>query len=179
VSPAGENPKNISSSEVWAVSSKPKLLDQVRSAIRTRHYSRRTEMAYVFWVRRFVIFHRMRHPAEMGEAEVAEFLTSLAVRNKVSASTQNQALAAILFLYKRVLNQELEWMEGIVRAKMPQRLPLVLGREEVQAVLGQLQGIHRLMGTLLYGSGLRVRERLRLRVRDIDVGQNLRDVQDS
>jgi len=102
---------------------KPKLLDQVRSAIRTRHYSRRTEKAYVFWVRRFVIFHRMRHPAEMGEAEVAEFLTSLAVRNKVSASTQNQALAAVLFLYKRVLNQELEWMEGIVRAKMPQRLP--------------------------------------------------------
>ena len=153
--------------------SKPKLLDQVRSAIRARHYSRRTEKAYVFWVRRFVIFHRMRHPAEMGEAEVAEFLTSLAVRNKVSASTQNQALAAILFLYKRVLDQELEWMEGIVRAKMPQRLPMVLNREEVQAVMGQLHGIHRLMGTLLYGSGLRVLECLRLRVKDIDFGQNL------
>jgi integron integrase len=158
--------------------SKPKLLDQVRSAIRTRHYSRRTEKAYVAWVRRFVIFHRMRHPAEMGEAEVTEFLSSLAVHGKVSASTQNQALAALLFLYKQVLNQELEWMDGVVRAKMPQRLPVVLSREEVQAVLGQLHGTHRLMATLLYGSGLRLLECLRLRVKDIDFGQNLIVVRD-
>ena len=139
-----------------SLGSKPKLLDQVRAAIRIRHYSRRTEKAYVYWIRRFVIFHRMRHPTEMGEVEVTEFLSSLATRDKISASTQNQALAAILFLYKRVLNQELEWMEGIVRAKMPQRLPVVLCREEVQAVLGQLQGVRRLMATLLYGGGLRI-----------------------
>jgi integron integrase len=152
--------------------SKPRLLDQVRSEIRIRHYSRRTEKAYVFWIRRFVIFHRMRHPAEMGEAEVTQFLSSLATHDKVSASTQNQALAAILFLYKRVLDQELEWLDGVVRAKMPQRIPVVLSREEVQAVLGHLRGVHRLAATLLYGSGLRILECLRLRVKDVDFGQS-------
>jgi integron integrase len=137
--------------------------------LRARHYSPRTEKAYVFWTRRFIFFHRLRHPAEMGETEVKEFLTSLATRGKVSASTQNQALSALLFLYRAVLSRELDWMDDIVRAKRPIRLPVVLSRKEVSAVLGQLRGTPRLMAALMYGSGLRLLECCRLRIKDIDL----------
>jgi len=146
----------------------PKLLDQVRMAIRARHYSWRTERSYVAWVRRFILFNSKRHPAVMGEREVTAFLSSLAVEGRVSASTQNQALSAILFLYRHVLGVELEWMSGIVKAKRPVRLPTVLTREEVRAVLGELQGVPWLMASLMYGAGLRVLECARLRVKDID-----------
>ncbi len=136
---------------------KPKLLDRVRHAIRTRHYSRRTEDAYVHWIKRFIFFfHAKRHPAEMGEAEVTQFLSSLAVDSSVAASTQNQALSALLFLYKEVLGQPLPWLDNLVYAHRPRRLPMVLSREEVQAILTGLHGTPRLMGTLLYGAGLRV-----------------------
>ena len=147
---------------------KPKLLDRVREAIRIRHYSRRTEKTYVGWIRRFILFHGKRHPSEMGEAEITRFLSSLAVESKVSASTQNQALNALLFLYRQVLNQDLSWLEGVVRARRTRRLPVVLTRDEVRAVLEQLSGTPRLMGVLLYGAGLRLLECARLRVKDID-----------
>jgi len=144
----------------------------VRDAIRTRHYSRRTEEAYLAWIRRYILFHGKRHPAEMGAAEMTQFLTSLAVRRKVAASTQNQALSALLFLYREVLGQEVPWLDGIVHAKRPRRLPVVLTREEIRAVLGQLNGVPRLMALLLYGAGLRVLECARLRVKDIDFASN-------
>jgi len=114
---------------------RPKLLDQVRTALRSRHYSPSTERVYVEWVRRYVRFHRLRHPAEMGEPEVTEFLSALACRERVSASTQNQALAALLFLYREILGVRLEWLDGVVRAKASPRLPVVLSRDEVAAVL--------------------------------------------
>ncbi len=147
---------------------KPKLLDRVRQAIRVRHYSWRTEEAYVAWVRRFIFFHHVRHPAEMGAAEVNAFLTHLAVEGRVSASTQNQAFAALLFLYLKVLEVEPGRIAGVVRAVRPKRLPVVLTREEVRAVLGRLDGVPRVVGLLLYGSGLRVLDALRLRVQDVD-----------
>ena len=118
----------------------PKLLDRVRAAIRARHYSLRTEEAYVGWVRRFILFHNKRHPAEMGEAEINQFLTNLAVAGNVAASTQNQALAAILFLYQAVLEKDLDRIDGIVRAKKPKRLPVVLTRDEVRALFGRMSG---------------------------------------
>jgi len=145
----------------------PRLLDQVRHAIRARHYSRRTEAAYTHWIRRFVLFHGKRHPAEMGEAEITGFLTHLAVRSRVSASTQNQALSALLFLYREVLRRELEWLDNVVRAKRPVRLPVVLSRREVEALLSGLRGAPRLMASLLYGSGLRLLECCHLRVKDL------------
>ena len=151
---------------------RPRLFDRVRDAIRTRHYSRRTEEAYLAWIRRYILFHGKRHPAEMGAAEMMQFLTSLAVRRKVAASTQNQALSALLFLYREVLGQEVPWLDGIVHAKRPRRLPVVLTREEIRAVLGQLNGVPRLMALLLYGAGLRVLECARLRVKDIDFASN-------
>ncbi len=151
---------------------KPRLLERVREAIRTRHYSRRTEKAYLGWIRRFVHFHNMRHPVEMGGAKVARFLSWLAVEAKVSASTQNQALNALLFLYRQVLGRDLPALEGVVRAKVPRRLPVVLTREEVRAVLDQLRGTPRLMATLLYGSGLRLLECARLRIKDVDFTSN-------
>jgi len=147
------------------------LLDQVRQAIRTRHYSDRTEEAYVGWVRRFVLFHDKRPPAEMGAAEVSRFLTSLAVDRKVAASTQNQALAAVLFLYKDVLGRDPGWLDDVVRAKRPQRLPMVLPRQEVHALLAAFDGVSWSMTMLLYGSGLRLMECLRLRVKDVDLGR--------
>jgi integron integrase len=150
------------------VPGKPRLLDTVREAIRLRHYSRRTERAYVGWIRRYVLFHGKRHPAGMGAAEVTRFLSSLAVDGKVTASTQNQALAALLFLYGEVLGTELPWLDDLVRAARPQRLPVVLSRAEVRAVLLALRGTPRLMGVLLYGAGLRLLECCRLRVKDID-----------
>src|SRR5881396_3334782 len=134
---------------------KPRLLDRVRDAIRARHYSRRTEDAYVGWIRRYIFFHGKRHPIEMGAAEVTRFLSSLAVEGKVAASTQNQALSALLFLYRDVLELDLPWLDGVVRAKRPQRLPVVLTSEEVRAVLQLLEGVSRLMAHLLYGPGLR------------------------
>jgi len=146
---------------------KPKLLDQVRAAIRTRHYSLRTEEAYVGWIKRFILFHNKRHPRELGEAEVNQFLTHLAVKENVAASTQNQALSAILFLYKHVLKQELGAFGDVVWAKKPKRLPVVLTWEEVKGVLSPLSGTTWIMATLLYGSGLRLMECLRLRVKDI------------
>ena len=148
------------------------LLDQMRDRIRTLHYSIRTEDAYVLWAKQFILFHRKRHPLEMGEAEVGEFLTYLAVERNVAASTQNQALSAILFLYKVVLDRPLERVEDVLRAKKPQRLPVVFTREEVRAVLARMQGDKAVMASLLYGSGLRLMECLRLRVKDVDFGQN-------
>ncbi len=150
----------------------PKLLDRVREALHLHHYSRRTELAYVGWIRRYVIFHSMRHPAEMGEAEVTRFLTFLAERRRVSASTQNQALAALLFLYREVLGVQLAWLEGLVRAKRSGRLPVVFTREEVVRVLRELDEPQQLMATLMYGTGMRLLECLQLRVKDIDFGQH-------
>jgi site-specific recombinase XerD len=135
---------------------KPRQLDRVRHAIETRHYSRRTEKAYVHWIKRYIFFHGKRHPAEMGAAEVAAFLTSLAVQGKVAASTQNQALSALPFLYREVLGIDLPWLDEVVRAKRPLHLPVVLTREEVRAVLQRLDGAPRLMAVLLYGAGLRL-----------------------
>ncbi len=154
------------------VQHKPKLLDRVRAAIRSRHYSRRTEEAYVHWIKRFIFFHGVRHPAEMGEAEVTRFLSSLAVEFQVSASTQNQALSALLFLYRQVLQHPLPWLDNIVPAKQPVRLPVVLGRDEVHAILAHLHGTPHLMATLLSGSGLRLLECCRLRVKDVDFAAN-------
>jgi integron integrase len=151
---------------------KPKLLDQVRQAIRTRHYSYRTEKAYVHWIRRFIFFHDKRHPAEMGEAEIGRFLSSLATDSCVSASTQNQAFNALLFLYQDVLGKKIGLINGVVRAKRPQRLPVVLTKEEVKRVLDRMTGVPRLMALLLYGAGLRLMECCRLRVKDIDFSRN-------
>ncbi len=148
----------------------PRLLDRVRYQMRLRHLSRRTEKAYVAWIRRYVLFHGKRHPREMGATDVvARFLTSLAVERRVSASTQNQALAALLFLYREVLGMPLEGIDA-VRAKMPGRLPVVLTRDEVRAVIGRLQGVPHLMALLLYGAGLRLLECARLRIKDVDFG---------
>jgi integron integrase len=148
--------------------SRPRLLDQVRQRLRLRHYSYRTEQQYLIWIRRFILFHNKRHPGSMGAAEVEAFLSDLATRRNVSASTQNQALAAILFLYRQVLDRDLPWLDGLVRAKKPLRLPLVLTSAETRAVLAQLEGVHWLIGSLLYGTGLRLMECLRLRVHDLD-----------
>lgn len=147
---------------------KPKLLDQVRQQIRLRNYSIRTERVYAEWIKRFIRFHAYRHPAEMGAAEIEAYLTHLAVKRDVSASTQNQALAALLFLYKQVLKQELPWLDKVVRAKRPQHIPVVLTRDEVQRVLARLSGVPWLVASLLYGAGLRLTEALRLRVKDVE-----------
>ena len=154
------------------ISPKPKLLDRVHDAIRTRHMSMRTEEAYVHWIRRYIFFHHKRHPAEMGPDEITQFLTALAVERHVSASTQNQALAAILFLYREVFGRDPGWLDGIVRAKRPQRLPVVLTRSEVSALLSALGGVNWMMAMLLYGAGLRLRECLRLRVKDVEFSRN-------
>jgi integron integrase len=146
----------------------PKLLDRLRIAMRTSHYSFRTEDAYVQWVKRFILFHGKRHPAEMGAAEINEFLSHLAVERSVSAPTQNQALCALLFLYKRVLGDDVPWLENLVRAPRTQRLPVVLTREEVRRLVAEMHGVGQLVARLLYGSGLRLLECLRLRVKDVD-----------
>ena len=147
---------------------RPRLLQQVHEAIRRRYFSRRTEEAYVHWIKRFVYFHGRRHPVSLGEPEVTAFLNHLAAERKVAASTQNQALSALLFLYKEVLGQQLGWLDGLTRATRPPRLPVVLTRSEVERLLGQLEGTRWLIASLLYGSGLRVIECLRLRVKDVD-----------
>ena len=146
----------------------PKLLDRVRAAARVRHFSRRTEKAYVGWIRRYILFHRKRHPADMGPEEITQFLSMLAVEGKVSASTQNQALAALLFLYRIVLERDVPWLDDLVRARRPARLPVVMSRPEVRRVLAELYGMPQLMGVLLYGAGLRLLECARLRLKDID-----------
>lgn len=148
--------------------SPPKLLDQVRDRIRVKHYSIRTETQYVQWTKRFILFHGKRHPRNMGQKEIEAFLTHLAVEGGVSASTQNQALSALLFLYREVLEMEVPWLDKVVRAKRPQRMPVVLTRQEVRAVLDRMSGVYGLMGALLYGTGMRLMECVRLRVKDID-----------
>ncbi|WP_294636156.1 integron integrase [uncultured Aquabacterium sp.] len=146
----------------------PKLIDQLRERLRTLHYSLRTEDVYVDWVRRFILFNGRRHPRDMGAPEVEAFLTHLAVERKVSASTQNQARAAIIFLYREVLAIELPWLQSVVSAKKTVRLPVVLTEREVRDVLLQLQGTTWLIASLLYGTGMRLLEGLRLRVKDVD-----------
>ena len=148
----------------------PRLIEQVRGVMRFKHYSLRTERTYWDWIERFIRFHGMRHPSEMAEAEVGAFLTHLARDEKVAASTQNQALSALLFLYKEVLKQTIGWLEGVERAKKPMRLPVVLTRDEVHKLFNHLHGTTRLMAGLLYGSGLRLMECVRLRVKDVDFG---------
>jgi len=156
-----------------------KLLDQVRDTIRLKHYSIRTEQAYVDWIKRYILFHNKRHPKDMGSREITSFLTHLAVARKVSASTQNQALSALLFLYRHVLDQELNQPIDAIRAKKPKRLPTVMTRDEVERVLLALSDKHQLMAKLLYGSGLRIMECVRLRVKDIDFAQRQITVRDA
>jgi len=148
--------------------SEPKLLDQLRDRIRLKHYSIRTEAQYVQWARRFILFQHKRHPRDMGAREVEAFLTHLAVEGQVAAATQNQALSALLFLYREVLGIDLPWLDGVVRAKRPARLPVVLSGNEVQRVLDRMQGVQALLARLLYGSGMRLMECVRLRVKDLD-----------
>jgi integron integrase len=143
-------------------------MDQMREALRSRHYSPRTEKAYTLWVRRYIFFHGRRHPAEMGEREINEYLTHLAVEEKVSASSQNQALAALLFLYRHVIGREVGELGHVVRARKSTRVPVVMTREEVRAVLSELEGDKWLMASLMYGTGMRLMECLRLRVQDVD-----------
>ena len=157
----------LQKSEMTSSEKPPRLLDQVRGKIRLLHYSIRTEEAYVGWIRRFILFHNKRHPKEMREPEIEQFLTSLAVEGHVAASTQNQAMAALLFLYQVVLEIQLQQLNS-VRAKRPDRLPVVLSIDEVRLVLGGIGGVHRVMADLLYGAGLRLLEVCRLRVKDLD-----------
>lgn len=154
------------------------LLEQVRRCLRLKHYSIRTEVAYVQWIKRFILFHRKRHPAEMGSDEIRHFLSHLATDRTVAAATQNQALCALLFLYREVLGIELPYVEGIERAKRPARIPVVLTREEADSVLSRVNGAYRLMAGLLYGSGLRLMECVRLRVKDLDFGYSQVTVRD-
>lgn len=151
---------------------RPKLVDQLRESLRSRHYSPRTEQTYCHWVRRYIHFHNIRHPAEMAEPEINAFLTHLATKEKVSASTQNQALSALLFLYRHVLGREVGDLGEVIRARKPKRLPVVMTRDEVKAVLTNLTGDKWLMASLMYGAGLRLMECLRLRVQDIDFSRN-------
>ena len=146
----------------------PKLLDQVAEKIRLKHYSARTGQAYAQWIKRYILFHGKRHPKDMGAKEVEAFLTSLAIVHNVSASTQNQAQASILFLYKEVLNVTLPWLDDVVRVKMPKRLPTVLSKIEVVRLLACVEGMTGLIAQLLYGSGMRLMEAMTLRIRDID-----------
>ena len=155
------------------VAQPPKLLDRVRHACRVRHYSIRTEEAYHDWCRRYILFHGKRHPQEMGAAEINQFLTHLAVEGQVAASTQNQAFCALMFLYRDVLQVDPGRIVGVVRANRPKRLPVVLSRPEVWGVLDHLAGTNRLLGRLMYGSGLRVLEAVRLRVKDLDFDNGL------
>jgi integron integrase len=149
----------------------PHLLDRVRDRIRYKHYSIRTEEAYIDWVRRYLRFHGNRHPADLGADDLEQFLTQLATFGQVAASTQNQAHSALLFLYRDVLAIDLPWLSGVVRAKASARLPVVLTRREVVRLLGGMNGTHRLLGELLYGTGMRILEGARLRVKDLDFGR--------
>ncbi|MDH5408131.1 MAG: integron integrase [Gammaproteobacteria bacterium] len=146
----------------------PRLMDQVRNVLRVHHYSIRTEEVYLQWIRRFIFFHNKRHPKDMGKPEVTEFLTHLAVKKNVSASTQNQALSALLFLYQKVLNIEIEWIDDVIRAKRPVRLPTVLSKHDVVRLLEAIRGEHKLLASVLYGTGMRLMEAVRLRIQDVD-----------
>jgi len=159
-------------------SRRPRLLDVVRARIRAKHYSPRTEEAYVGWIRRFVRFHRGRHPRELGEAEVTAFLSSLAIEGRVAASTQNQALSALIFLYTEVLGAQLDWLAGLVRARRPVRLPVVLTSDEVRRLLAELSGTEWLMASLMYGAGLRLLECAELRVKDVELAKRELRVRD-
>ncbi len=163
---------NSSTADLRLPPASPRLLDRVRTAVRARHYSIRTEEAYVGWIRRFILFHGKRHPNEMGEPEINAFLSHLATEARVSASTQNQALAALLFLYQNVLEKPFPKLERLIRAKKSRRVPVVLTRDEASRLLTKMEGTPRLVAVLLYGSGLRLLEALRLRVKDIDFGLN-------
>lgn len=145
-----------------------KLLDRVRAKIRLKHYSYRTEKTYINWIKRFILFHNKRHPSDMGVREIECFLTALAVQHNVAASTQNQAFNAVIFLYREVLDKEVNGIEKVIRAKKPQRLPTVLSRVEVKAIIEHTEGVYRLVIRLLYGTGMRVMECLQLRIKDID-----------
>ena len=151
-------------------SNKPKLLDQVREKLRVKHYSYQTEKAYVTWIKRFIIFHGKKHPLELDDQAINKYLSYLAVKQKVASSTQNQALCAILFLYKQVLQKDIGYVENIEWAKKPKRVPVILTREEVKNLLCNLPHVPRMMAGLLYGAGLRLRECLQLRVKDVDFG---------
>lgn len=146
----------------------PKLLDRVRERIRVKHYSIRTERQYTQWIKRYILFHGKQHPQDLGASHLEAFLTHLATEENVAASTQNQALAALLFLYREVLSMDLPWLENVTRAKKAQRLPVVLARHEVQRVLSHMDGVYSLMAKLLYGTGMRLMECVRLRVKDVD-----------
>lgn len=156
----------------------PKLLDQVRITLRTRHYSIHTEQVYVSWIRDFILFHEKRHPKELNASHISSWLSYLATHRHVAASTQNQALSAVLFLYRDVLDISLDRVEDVVRAKRPQRLPVVFTRQEAIDVLANLSGTHWLMANLLYGAGLRLMECVRLRVKDIEFTRNQLIVRD-
>jgi integrase len=150
----------------------PKLLDQVRDKLRVKHYSIRTEQTYVDWIKRYIFFHDKRHPKDMGAQDVEAFLTHLAVAGKVSASTQNQAKSALLFLYREVLEIQLPWLDNVTQAKAPKRLPVVLTVSEVQSLLSRLNGTHLLIASLLYGGGMRLMEAVRLRVKDVEFSRH-------
>jgi len=156
----------------------PKLLDQLRQAIRVRHYSIRTEHAYRDWVVQYIRFHGTRNPAEMGAPEINQFLTHLATDRNVAASTQNQALCAIIFLYTRVLGRDVGELGDVIRAKKPARIPVVLTVEETERIISHLNGTHKLMTLLMYGAGMRIMEVIRLRIKDIDFGNNAIIVRD-
>ena len=149
-----------------------RLLDRVRWHLRVKRYSIRTEQAYLDWIRRFILFHRKRHPETMGEQEIAQFLSHLAIDQRVAASTQNQGFSALLFLYRHVLDRKLEYIGGVERVRRPPILPVVFTRAEARGVIAHLEGDYRIMGELLYGTGLRLMELLRLRVKDVDFGYN-------
>jgi integron integrase len=161
------------------MSQEPKLLDRLREAIRTRHYSQRTEEAYLMWAKRFILFHNKRHPSSMGAEEVNAFLSALALHDRVSASTQNQALNALLFLYRHVLQDPLPWLQDVVRARRPMHLPVVLTPDEVRAVIEHMSGIPHIVAQLLYGSGLRLMEAMTLRVKDVDFTRRQLTVRDT
>lgn len=161
-----------------ATKSAPRLMEEVRAQLRVRHYSLRTEKVYLGWIKRFILANGKRHPRDMGGADIERFLSQLAVQGQVAASTQNQALAALLFLYRQVLRIELPWMEDVVRAKRPQRVPTVLSRDEMQRLLSHMDGRPWLLVSLLYGTGLRLMECLRLRIKDVDFARNEITVRD-
>ncbi len=177
-SDAKVSPLVLAPAGALSLSRQPNLLDRLRDALRTRHYSPRTEQSYRHWVKRFIFFHHVRHPAEMAEPEINAFLMHLAVKEHVSASTQNQALSALFFLYRHVLGRQLGNLGDVVRARRPKRLPVVLTRPEVKAVLGNLTGDKWLMASLVYGAGLRLLECLRLRVQDVHLAAGQITVRD-
>lgn len=166
------DPESAAVSGASTTRRKPRLLDDVRRQLRFKHYSFRTEQVYIGWIRRFILANGKRHPRDMGATEVERFLSDLAVHGAVAASTQNQALSALLFLYREVLKIDLPWMENILRAKRPRRLPVVLSQGEVRRLLAAMDGRPWLLASLLYGTGMRLMECLRLRVKDVDFARN-------